>query len=95
MPYKPIDRSALSVSDEERRAVYEEAWRQGGFKFVQASFNDVAIDRRANDTASEFIRSKIREIVKDPETAEKLVPRIAGQCHGDVPTRQSHDQMGR
>jgi cyclohexanone monooxygenase len=74
MPYKPIDRSALSVSDEERRSVYEEAWQQGGFRFVQGSFNDIAIDRRANDTASEFIRSKIREIVKDPETAEKLVP---------------------
>ena len=74
MPYTPIDRSALSVSDEERRAVYEDGWQQGGFRFVQASFNDVALDLRANDTASEFIRSKIREIVKDPETAEKLVP---------------------
>ncbi len=74
-PYTPIDRSALSVSDEERTAVYEEAWQQGGFKFVQASFNDIVIDRRANETASEFIRSKIRQIVKDPATAEKLVPK--------------------
>ena len=74
-PYTPIDRSALSVSDEERTAVYEAAWQQGGFKFVQASFNDIVIDRRANETASEFIRSKIRQIVKDPATAEKLVPK--------------------
>ena len=35
-PYTPIDRSALSVSDEERNAIYEEAWQQGGFKFVLA-----------------------------------------------------------
>lgn len=74
-PYTPINRSALSVSDEERNAVYEAAWQQGGFKFVQASFNDIVTNPKANETASEFIRSKIRQIVKDPVTAEKLVPK--------------------
>ena len=74
MPYDPIDRSALSVSDEERQEIYEKGWEEGGFKFFYGSFSDIAIDRRANDTASEFIRSKIRQIVKDPEVAEKLVP---------------------
>src|SRR5690606_39697467 len=34
--------------------------------------SDLLTDKKANDTASEFIRSKIREIVKDPETAAKL-----------------------
>ena len=74
LPFDPIERSALAVSDEERRAIYEEAWEEGGFKFLFGSFFDIALDRRANDTASEFIRSKIREIVKDPDVAEKLVP---------------------
>jgi len=74
LPYDAAERSALEVSDEERTAVYEDAWNQGGFKFLFGSFADISLDRRANDTASEFIRSKIREIVKDPEVAEKLVP---------------------
>ena len=74
LPYDPIERSALSVTDEERRAIYEAAWQEGGFKFLFGSFFDISLDRRANDTASEFIRSKIRDIVKDPEVAEKLVP---------------------
>ncbi|MFN0090418.1 MAG: flavin-containing monooxygenase [Acidimicrobiales bacterium] len=74
LPFDPIERSALSVSDEERRAIYEEAWQEGGFKFLFGSFFDIALDRRANDTASEFIRSKIREIVTDPDVAERLVP---------------------
>ena len=74
-PYDVVDRSALDVGDEERRAIYEDAWEQGGHRFLSATFRDIAVDRRANDTASEFIRSKIREIVHDPETAEKLVPR--------------------
>ncbi len=74
LPVEPSEQSALAVNDEERRAVYEKAWEEGGFKFLYGTFGDIAVDRRANDTASEFIRSKIREIVKDPETAEKLVP---------------------
>ena len=74
-PYDESDRSALEVDDEERRALYEAAWEQGGFRFVLTTFGDIALDRRANDTAAEFIRSKIREMVHDPETAEKLVPR--------------------
>jgi cyclohexanone monooxygenase len=74
MPYAPSERSALSVSDEERQAIYEAGWQEGGFKFLLNSFFDIGADRRANDTASEFIRAKIREIVKDPEVAEKLVP---------------------
>ncbi len=75
MPYDESQRSALDVDDEERREIYEAAWEQGGFRFVLTTFNDVREDRRANDTAAEFIRSKIRETIDDPETAEKLMPR--------------------
>ena len=73
-PVDPIERSALEVSAEERLAIYEASWEQGGFQFFFGSFSDIQIDRRANDTTAEFIRSKIRAIVNDPETAEKLMP---------------------
>jgi cation diffusion facilitator CzcD-associated flavoprotein CzcO len=73
-PYTLQNRSALEVSDEERQAIYEAGWNEGGFKFILTTFNDIGVDRRANDTASEFIRAKIREMVHDPEVAEKLVP---------------------
>jgi len=72
--YDPSEISALSVSDEERVATYERAWQEGGFKFLIDTFNDIATDQRANDTASEFIRTKIREIVKDPAVADLLCP---------------------
>ena len=67
-------RSALEVSAEERQRLYEAAWAKGGERFLGESFRDVTTDKRANDTISEFIRSKIWETVKDPETAEKLIP---------------------
>ena len=73
-PFDTVQRSALEATAEEREEVYEAAWAEGGFKFLGSSFSDVATDRRANDTAAEFIRAKIRETVDDPDTAEMLVP---------------------
>ena len=73
-PVDPNERSALEVTAEERLETYEAGWAGGGFGFLFGSFKDLTTDRRANDTVSEFIRSKIREMVKDPETVEKLLP---------------------
>ncbi len=66
---------AMSVSEEERRAVYQKAWETGGgFRFMFETFCDIATDEAANETAAAFIRGKIAEVVKDPETARKLTP---------------------
>jgi cation diffusion facilitator CzcD-associated flavoprotein CzcO len=63
------------VDPEERQATYERLWaEEGGFKFVYGSYYDIIFNQAANDTAAEFIRSKIRQIVKDPVVAEKLCP---------------------
>jgi len=73
-PYAPSSRSALELGDEERTAVYEQLWEEGGFKFLWGSFYDLLLDEEANATAAEFIRGKIRSIVRDPDVAEKLCP---------------------
>ena len=73
-PVEFSQRSALDVTDEERQEIYETHWAKGGFGFLHGTFADIRTDIRANDTVAEFVRSKIREIVDDPETAEKLVP---------------------
>ena len=66
---------AMSVSAEERQAVFQRAWDNGGgFRFMFETFCDIATDEQANHVAQEFIRSKIAEIVKDPEKARKLTP---------------------
>lgn len=67
--------SALEVSEEEQERVFEEAWKKGGgFRFMFGTFCDIATNLEANEAAAEFIRKKIRQIVKDPETARKLTP---------------------
>lgn len=67
--------SALSVSDAEREAIFEQAWQQGGgFRFMFGTFSDLAVDERANALAQDFVRRKIAQTVTDPETARKLTP---------------------
>ncbi len=73
-PYVPSERLAGDATPEEQRRVYEELWQLGGFRFFMSSFSDLLTDEAANDTAAEFVRAKIREIVKDPATAELLAP---------------------
>lgn len=70
-PFANEDRSAHDVTEAERNAIYEKAWQVGGLQF-RATFRDLLVDKPANDTAAEFIRAKIRQIVKNPETAAKL-----------------------
>src|SRR4051812_28013521 len=67
------DRGALDDGDNERRSKYEARWAHGGLTFMSV-YNNLAIDKAANDTAANFVRGKIAEIVKDPDTARLLQP---------------------
>jgi cyclohexanone monooxygenase len=71
--------SALGASPEEREQIYEARWEEGGLPFLGA-FIDLLFSPEANDTAAEFVRGKIREIVQDPEVAELLSPRTVIGC---------------
>jgi cation diffusion facilitator CzcD-associated flavoprotein CzcO len=70
-PFYISETSALSLSDQERHAVYEKAWEKGGLRF-RASFKDLLSSEEANKTAAEFIKQKIRSMVKDPRKAQVL-----------------------
>jgi cyclohexanone monooxygenase len=71
LPPNPV--SALAVSAEEREATFEQRWRIGGFALLGA-FNDLLLNEQSNALAAEFVRGKIRAIVKDPQTAQLLSP---------------------
>ncbi len=69
----PNDQSAIETPEADRLAVYEQRWESGGTTFM-AAFNDLIFNKASNDTAAEFVRSKIRAMVKDPAKAELLAP---------------------
>jgi cyclohexanone monooxygenase len=72
--YPPPYQSALDVSEEERNAIYAAKWAEGGSISYLYAFTDLLTNKEANDTASEFVRNRIRETVKDQKTAELLCP---------------------
>ena len=72
--YPPPSKNALEASEAERRAQYEAKWGEGGSISYLFSYKDLLLDDAANETASEFVREKIRATVKDPKTAELLCP---------------------
>jgi cyclohexanone monooxygenase len=68
------DVSAMSVSQADRLRQYQARWATGGTTFM-ASFNDLVTNKESNDSAAEFVRQRIAEIVHDPATAARLTPR--------------------
>jgi cation diffusion facilitator CzcD-associated flavoprotein CzcO len=75
LPPAPNPKSALEVSDAERRAEYERRWRFGGAPEMLSAYSDLVKDESANETVAEFVREKIRATVDDPRVAELLCPR--------------------
>ena len=65
-----------SIAPEDRNQVFEDLWKQGnGFRFMFGGFSDISVDKAANEATCQFVKSKIAQIVTDPEKARKLMPR--------------------
>jgi cation diffusion facilitator CzcD-associated flavoprotein CzcO len=71
-------RSTFDLSEEERDAFLEERYWSQGFGMWQGNFRDMLIDRKANKIISDFVAEKVRQRVKDPATAEMLIPKDHG-----------------
>jgi cation diffusion facilitator CzcD-associated flavoprotein CzcO len=71
-PLVPGNKSIFEVTPEERQQIFDNAWAYGGYGF-QRAFTDTLKTIEASTLAGEYIASKIRETVKDPATAEKLI----------------------
>jgi cation diffusion facilitator CzcD-associated flavoprotein CzcO/acetyl esterase/lipase len=74
VPGVASDTSALDVTDEERKATYETAWRAGEIQRTLFTYNDLLLNEDANATLSDFLRNKIRAKVDDPVVADLLCP---------------------
>ena len=74
MPYPRLQYTAAELSPEQQRSTLEAGWQRGGVLFVTATFSDSLTNMSANTVVADFVRSKIDEIVEDPQTARKLKP---------------------
>ena len=99
MGFRVQERKAVDTPPEERERIYEAAWERGGLQF-RASFEDMLVSKEANATAADFIKSKIRSIVKDPRTAaacRTLIIPMRPNGRQSIPTisRPTIDRMSR
>jgi cation diffusion facilitator CzcD-associated flavoprotein CzcO len=53
-------------------------YAEPGFGIWQGNFRDILTDRKANAAISDFVARKIRQRVKDPKVAGKLIPKNHG-----------------
>jgi cyclohexanone monooxygenase len=74
IPVPDPEPSALSVSKEERDAAYQHGWDIGHIPSILFKYADLLSDKDANETAAQFVRDRIADIVEDPETARTLTP---------------------
>ena len=83
-------RKTLSVAPEEREVFWEKLYSEPGFGIWMGNFGDILTDEKANAAISQFIAKKIRQRVKDPKVAEKLIPKDHGFGTRRVPLESGY-----
>jgi cation diffusion facilitator CzcD-associated flavoprotein CzcO len=83
-------RSALDVTAEEREAFWEKRYAEPGFGIWMGNFRDILLNEESNRLMSEFVAKKIRQRVKDPQLADKLIPKDHGFGTRRVPLESGY-----
>jgi cation diffusion facilitator CzcD-associated flavoprotein CzcO len=91
--HTPDPRRTFDVTPEEREAFWEKLYAERGFGIWQGNFRDILLDRAANAALSDFVARKIRQRVKDPQVAEKLIPKNHGFGTRRVPLETKYYEV--
>ena len=86
-------RATFEVTPEEREAFWEKLYGEPGFGIWMGNFRDILVDREANTLISDFLARKIRQRVKDPAVAEKLIPKNHGFGTRRVPLESGYFEV--
>jgi len=76
--HEPDRRGFYEVSREERVKLWDRLYNTPGFAIWLRNFREIFTDEKANAEFSEYVADRIRQRVKDPVIAEKLIPRDHG-----------------
>ncbi len=92
--YHDVDpRHTLDVPPEERERFWEDLYNGSGFGIWLGNFRDMLTDPAANAEFSRFVEKKIRQRVKDPAVADKLVPKDHGFGTRRVPMETGYYEV--
>jgi len=76
--HEPDRRGFYDVTREQRLALWDRLYDEPGFGIWLSNFREIFMDEAANAEFSEYIANRIRQRVKNPAVAEKLIPRDHG-----------------
>ena len=69
------EKNTTDVGDEEREALYEKIWAEGGFRFWLAVYKDNLYNPDSNQKSYDFWLKKTRARVSDPRKRDILAPK--------------------
>jgi cation diffusion facilitator CzcD-associated flavoprotein CzcO len=73
--HQPAGKKWAQDTPEQRTAFYEQVWNSPGFAKISTNYDDLVFNPDANADWCAFMAGKIRDLVKDPATAERLIPK--------------------
>ncbi|MGD9665616.1 MAG: flavin-containing monooxygenase, partial [Novosphingobium sp.] len=85
--------TAAGTTPEEREALFEELYNQSGYAIWVGHYADMFTDPVVNGYITDFIAKKIRQRVKDPRIAEKLIPQDHGFGLKRVPMESGYYEV--
>jgi len=93
--YNFLPKGTFDDTPEQRRAVYEELWKQGDFKYWLATYHDMLFDKAANKEAYDFWCEKTRARIHDPRARDLLAPLVQPYSFGckRVPLEQGYYEV--
>jgi cation diffusion facilitator CzcD-associated flavoprotein CzcO len=68
------ERGVFEDSEQEREAVLERLWKEGGFRYWLANYKDYLYDPKANRVVYDFWAKKVRERIGDAQQRDLLAP---------------------
>lgn len=74
-PYQRSSKKASQATPEERQQLFEELYDMPGYGIWLSGYRDLLVNKESNQYLADFVANKIRSRVKDPVTAEKLIPK--------------------
>ncbi len=72
--HQPAGKKWTEDTPEQRQAFFETVWNSPGFAKISSNYDDLVSNPEANADWCAFMADKIRAIVKDQATADKLIP---------------------
>lgn len=73
-PYRRLDKKGTQTTPEERQALFSSLYEMPGYGIWLSGYRDLLTSKQSNGYLGAFIADRIRERVRDPAIAEKLIP---------------------